>query len=345
MNEIGQQPRHLWKSSGRHLVTRTDGGWLAATPDLLRAYYTRPEIHPVEESCANEHRLFEALMESPDRPVDRSELDAIADRDTAANYEVILRFRDHLLAAGTIEQAYLNLFARDEPLLIPPIFIDQMVHLILAGMLEEEADSFVARAAELFFREQKVTTTDGQVMFADAEVVELHGRNGGLGVLGALLSEAGAAVRETSLDVLRDDNAAQYRARSDRFDFALDFRFSERGPHALGEVIARWVRHFLGLETGVEALQSIRDEQWAWHIGLDAESTRILNALYRGDELPDGGGDRLAALYRMTFEDPNALVEAMRGKAVYLGLAMSEDNLVRMKPQNLLVNLPIRQDN
>lgn len=345
MNDVSAPPPVLWKSSGRHLVTRAANGWLEVTPELLRAYYTRPEIHPVEESCASEHRLFEALMDDPLRAVAESELDGIADRDTAENYRVVLRFRDHLASAGTIEQAYLDLFTRAEPLLIPPVFIEQMAHLVLAGMLEGETDAFVARAAELFFRDQKVTTGDGQIMFADAEVIEMRSRNGGFGVLSALLSEAGATVREATLDVLSEDNAAQYRARSDRFDFALDFRFNQRGPGAFGEVVAKWVRHFLGVEVRVEAMQSIHDEQWTWHVGLDAESTKILNALYTGGELPDGGGDRLAALFRMEFDDPNVLVEAIRGKAVYLGLAMNGDNIVRMKPQNLLVNLPLRQDN
>lgn len=345
MNDVSAPPPALWKSSGRHLVTRASNGWLEVTPELLRAYYTRPEIHPVEESCANEHRLFEALMDDPLRAVGEGELDAIADRDTADNYRVVLRFRDHLAGAGTIEQAYLDLFTRAEPLIIPPVFVEQMVHLILAGVLEGETDAFVARAAELFFRDQKVTTGDGQIMFADAEVVEMRSRGSGFGVLGALLSEAGATLREATIDVLGEDNAAQYMARSDRFDFALDFRFNQRGPAAFGEVVAKWVRHFLGVEARVQAMQSIHDEQWTWHVGLDAESTRILNALYTGGELPEGGSDRLAALFRMEFDDPNVLVETVRGKAVYLGLAMNGDNIVRMKPQNLLVNLPLRQDN
>jgi len=34
-------------------------------------------------------------------------------------------------------------------------------------------------------------------------------------------------------------------------------------------------------------------------------------------------------------------VAEMAGKPVYLGLAMDEAGIVRMKPQNLLVNLPV----
>ena len=56
-------PAEFWKSSGYHLVETNDDGWLKVTPDLIRAYLTRPEVHPVDESCATEIATFEALME------------------------------------------------------------------------------------------------------------------------------------------------------------------------------------------------------------------------------------------------------------------------------------------
>ncbi len=34
---------------------------------------------------------------------------------------------------------------------------------------------------------------------------------------------------------------------------------------------------------------------------------------------------------------------AVAGRPVYLGLAMTTDNVLRMKPQNLLVNLPLAE--
>ena len=46
--------RDFWKSAGMHLLERDKQGWLAVTPDYLRAYLTRPEVHPVEESCEAE---------------------------------------------------------------------------------------------------------------------------------------------------------------------------------------------------------------------------------------------------------------------------------------------------
>ena len=44
-----------------------------------------------------------------------------------------------------------------------------------------------ARAGELFFREQVVTTGDGQLMLADAEIVENWTKTGGFGGLGVVL--------------------------------------------------------------------------------------------------------------------------------------------------------------
>ena len=58
-------------------------GWLNVTPDFIRAYYTRPEIHPVDTSCAEEIRLFEDLMAEPFLEVAENRLERLADRDAA----------------------------------------------------------------------------------------------------------------------------------------------------------------------------------------------------------------------------------------------------------------------
>ena len=49
-------------------------GCLSVTDDYLRAYYLRPEVHPVEESSDAERVLHAALMEDPQRPVSAREL-------------------------------------------------------------------------------------------------------------------------------------------------------------------------------------------------------------------------------------------------------------------------------
>ena len=330
----------FWKSAGFHLVERDENGWLKVTPDYLRAYFTRPEIHPVEESCKAEHALFEKLMAAPfDRVLD-SDIEAIKDKDAADNYRVIIRFRNLLAASGTIEGAYMSLF-QGENVSIPPMFIDQMVHLVLRNILEEVADPMQLRASELFFREQVVTTGDDQLMLADQEIVEMKSESG-FGGLGQLLAESGTPAREVSLDVMTDDNKEDYWSRSDQFDMAIDFRFTQPAQDALGRVIEKWILHFCGAKNRIQAMKSIRDEKWSWHVGCDLESTRILNALYQGDVLGEDELFRILALYRLEFLEVADVVDTMQGKNVYLGLAMNDQRKLVMKPQNLLTNLPLR---
>ncbi len=333
----------FWKSAGMHLVEMNGEGWLAVTPDFLRAYYTRPEVHPVETSCEEEVKLFEELMADPFMEVSAARLKKLADQDAAYNYEVVLRFRAHLMEAGTIEGAYLKMMRADQAD-IPPVFIDQMVHLIARNVLKDCDDPIRLRAGEIFFRDQSVSTDDGMIMLADEEIVSMHAASGGLGGLGQLLVESDTPLRRVELDVLDEENKNLYWERSDRFDMVVDFRFTQPALDAFARVIEAWVGHFLSLRVRVEPRQSVQDEQWTWHIGLDREATQILNALYEGRDLAEGDSERIVALFRMWVEDEAAVIDTMRGKPIYLGLAMSADNIVKMKPQNLLTNMPLPQD-
>ncbi len=257
MSSLNERPTtDFWKSSGFHLVRRNANGWLEVTPEFLRAYYARPEIHPVEDSCAAEIALYERLMADPFLAVSTSDLDALADADTADNYRVVLRFRDHLAAHGTLEAAYAALFAGG-PIAIPPVFIDQMVHLILRNILDAETDPITLRAAELFFREQIATIGEDRLMLADAEMVEIPPK--AASAVPSFEHSPAAARARLSLDVLTPETADEYWARSDRFDTALDFRFTQPGSDALATVMSRWIRHFLGVDTRIQSMASIRD--------------------------------------------------------------------------------------
>ena len=85
----------------------------------------------------------------------------------------------------------------------------------------------------------------------------------------------------------------------------------------------------------------IEDEAWSWHIGLDAEATKILNDLYRGNDVDDDRLRRILCLFKL--ETDTGFVPEMRAKPVYLGLAMDATGVIRMKPQNILVNLPLTE--
>ena len=332
----------FWKSAGMHLVEKGPNGWLTVTPDYLRAYFTRPEIHPIDESCPAEHALFEKLMQDPFCAVTKSDITKIVDQDAADNYRVILRFRDHLAKHKTIEASYAALF-QGETIAIPPVFINQMVHLVLCNIMEGTTDPMRLRAAELFFREQIITMGEEQLMLADEEIVEMQSASG-FGGLGQLLAEAGTPMREVALDVLTEDNKDIYWQRSDKFDVAIDFRFTQPAPDAFGRVIEAWIYHFLKVKTRIEAVKSIRDEKWSWHVGCDVDSTRILNALYNGDDVDENELIKILSLYRLEFIDQEDAKENMRGKPIYLAVAMSDDKKLICKPQNLLTNLPLSRD-
>ena len=214
----------FWKSAGLHLVTRDEQGWLTVTDDFLRAYITRPEIHPVEESCAHEHQLFEKLMANPRLEISDDELAAITDADARENYRILLEFRDHLIRCKTLETAYFELFSGNQKN-FPPVFIDQMVHLILRNILTEVSDPFQLRAAELFFRKQVVSIGEDQVMLADHEIVTMKGIQGKAGA-SQLLATSSAESTEVSIDVLTEENKDLYWNRSDNFDLSVDFSFN-----------------------------------------------------------------------------------------------------------------------
>ena len=76
---------------------------MRVTDDYLRAYYLRPEVHPVEESGPGEQALHAALMADPRRGVTQREIDAVEDADARDNYRVVLGFRDRLVQAGTVQ--------------------------------------------------------------------------------------------------------------------------------------------------------------------------------------------------------------------------------------------------
>ena len=121
----------------------------------------------------------------------------------------------------------------------------------------------------------------------------------------------------------------------------IDLRFTQPGLDALARVIESWVVHFTGARVRVHPMQRIDDEQWTWHIGLDAEASRILNGLYEGRDMAFEDMQQIIALFRMSFEDVDVVRPSVRGRPVYLGLAMTRDKKLKMKPQNLLINLPL----
>jgi len=148
-------------------------------------------------------------------------------------------------------------------------------------------------------------------------------------------------MRRVELDVLGEDNKALYWERSERFDTVIDFRFTQPANDAFARVIELWLQHLIGLRVRVEPRQRIDDEHWTWHLGLDGEASRLLDQLYGGGELTLDEAKSIIGLFRMEVLDQERVIERMRGKPVYMALAMTPAGKVKMKPQNLVVNLPV----
>jgi hypothetical protein len=331
----------FWRSTGYELLDRRDDGMLAVTDAFLSAYLARPEMAPVPESCNAERALHKALLAEPKRMVTPVNIVAIKDRDARENYQVFVRFRDWLVKHETVEHAYLAMF-RADAVPFPALFVDQLAAVILRGILDGGDDSFRARAGELFYRAQQISIDQGTILAADAETVEMHAKSGGLGSLGRLVVEAGTKPRSVELDILTPENAGLYWARSERFDTVLDISFTRPGLDALCRVLEAWVRHFLGADVAIQPVQQIRDERWSWHVGLDSEASAILNDMYNGVAVGEARMYRVLSLFRLEFRDPALMLPRVAGRPVYLAMAMNEEKRLRLKPQNLLVNLPLR---
>jgi hypothetical protein len=297
-------------------------------------------MHPVEESGEAELRLHAALMESPRREVSDSDLAAIEDEDARHNYRVILGFRKRLLDAGTVEGCYMGLFkgAID----IPPMFVDQLTHVILRNVLDGADDPLRLRAAELFYREQKATIQDGHALLADLETVEMHASGNRYGSIGRLIVEAQGDLAKVDLDVLDKANAAIYWERESRHDTVISITYGRPALDALCRVMEAWVLHFLRSTVRITPVRKIDEPRWAWHVGLDAESSAILNQLWSGGEVEPGRMRNILAILALQFDDPSTMRADIRGRTVYLALSC-DDGVVKMKPQNLLSSLPLNE--
>jgi hypothetical protein len=295
----------------------------------------------VEESGEGELALHASLMASPRRTLTEQDLAAIEDQDARDNYRIMARFRDRLLAAGTVEGAYMNLFKGEVD--VPPIFIDQLAHVILRNLLGDAGDALRLRAAEVFFREQKATIRDGHALLADLETVEMHAAGSRYGSIGRLIVEAQGELGSVDLDVLDRANADIYWTRESKHDTVISFTYGRPALEAFAKVVEQWIAHFFSVQVSVKPVRKIEEPRWAWHVGLDAESTAILNELWAGNQVEQGRMRNLLALFALSFDDPAHMRRDIAGRTVYLALSCDGEQVVRMKPQNLLTNLPLHE--
>jgi Family of unknown function (DUF6352) len=350
----------LWPAVAPAHLTLDARGWLVPAPAWWRAFLQRPELAPVPESCRAERALHAALSDDPLQTVAPARLGAVRDPDARANWGHYLAWRDAVLGARSLEGWLLALW-RSRRITLPPLFIDLAVQAVVWRLLADEPDALRWRAAELLFRAQRVTRHEGRVLLGDRETLDLNRETQGFGELGRLLAEAQAPLKRLDLEVLAPDNAARYFERAAKpapgTPFLLDLthaigrdlghglRFeltwARSGLGALADVLVRWVRHLLGVTVTIEPLERVDDPHWRWHVGLDAESSVLLNDLYAGHAVDDARRERLLSLFRLRFDEPAEMHPDLAGAPVWLALMGDAQQVVRLKPQNLLLNLPL----
>ena len=325
--------KEFWVSSGHHLTRRQDDGSLAISDELLLALYARPEVLPPDDACDAEKALHRALMEEPRRPVVAAEMAALADPDARENWSFLIAFRDTLIAAGSVEAAWRTII--EQQMNVPPLFLNQLMHLILRNMLDGCEDTLELRAAELFFRSQKISLHEGRILLADEELIEELEADSHASPLIAMMGQD--KVKE--IDVLSSDNAFDYWSRSDAFAMALDFARAE-SRDAFARVVEKFIRHMHGERTSVTPIAEIKDDDWRWFVGLDQEGTALGNILWKGVTPTLEQAARALAFFTLRFKDETRVNTNVKGHPVYLLMGMNKDRVLRVKPQNLLVGMP-----
>jgi hypothetical protein len=333
--------KNFWPQSAYKTLEPGPDGQLLVTDDFLRTYLQRPELSLVPESCAAEQSIHARLLANPRCDIAEEEIGQMADADIQENYRVWLRYRARLLAANSLESFYMSLF-KGVGVDVPPLFVSQLAQIFVRHILGEKAHPLEVRMGELFFRTQKITLLeDGIVMGADEEVVARNLQAGETGNILDLLKSKSLAMRSADLDVLHEQNATEYWMRNEDFDLAVQLNFGHEPINHFCRLVEKWIEHFLGVKTRITPMQQINDPKWSWHVGLDAVATGILNKLYNKEVLEAEELEKIICLFRLDFIDESAVAKAQAGKPVYLAIALNEQQQLKLKPQNLLFNLPL----
>ena len=82
-------------------------------------------------------------------------------------------------------------------------------------------------------------------------------------------------------------NAALYWERESRHDTVISLTYGRPALDAFCRVMSLDAS-FPAARVAIKPVRKIDEPRWAWHVGLDAESTAILNELWSGGEIEPG---------------------------------------------------------
>jgi len=142
------------------------------------------------------------------------------------------------------------------------------------------------------------------------------------------------------LDVLGDSNGWTYWSRSDAHTMVLPFGADPKARAGLAAALTRFVHHLLGYEVSVAPMMAAEEVDLQWYVGLDPAGTAIGNALWRG-EAPAAA---LVGLFALTFQRPEGVLPDVGRTPVFLLVGLDGSNVIRFKPQNLVMGLPLVGD-
>ena len=287
--------------------------------NFLWALLASPQLALVPESCAFEVNLHKALQASPLQKISDAELAQIADSDARDNYAFYQRVQTELVAAGSLKAYYWQLI-KSEVVTVPPEVLDLLVEHIALPMMDETTNP--------------VTDKNSAVQYAAAEW--LYKRQ-------AVHLEDGRVIHDVPKDSVSEPLDLSH-GMANELSHGLIFRLSNAnsGLKALSQVLEKWIAHMLQVEVTIKHVAKVDDPAWRWHIGLEATSTGVLNDLYLGNDVPEDRLKLLVSLFKLEFKNRSQMQDDVAGKPVYLGLAMDAEAQVKIKPQNLLLNLPVK---
>ena len=332
----------FWRSCGYRLLTTGTDGRLTLTDDFLRASLLRPELAPVPESCAAELALHDTLMAAPRGAVGDAELAALADPDIRENYAIWLRFRGRLTAAPSLEAAYAALFR--DGVDVPPLMVQQLTRGAAAASAgrRRRSDARARRrdavpAAEdrraRRWRRDGRRRADGRAAFDDRRLRQPRR---------APAAEPGAAADRRSRCPRRGKRAPPTgSATSATISRSASIADARRWPR-LCRVLERWIAHFLGVAVTIEPKREIDDERW-----VVARGPRR-----RGERAPQRSCTTASTSTRNEWAAfcvcsssgsriPPTCARTSPGVRSIWRWRWTPQSRLKLKPQNLLLNLPL----